>query len=130
MPLFGAMAILVASRLARIAWRIRRRSGPQETLEVGPKGIWVPGLAAPLPWADVAAIRTERARMMTFGQGQVEAWRIVVEPAATAVAGTSGAGAPAAARGAQLAVRSDDLDASFDDVLDLIRFYHPVIEGG
>lgn len=128
MLLIGALAILVVSRLARIAWRVRRRSGPRETLEVGPDGIWVRGLAAPLQWADVAAIRTERAPVMTFGQGQVEAWRIVVEPA-----GTPGAPAPAgapAADGGQLAVRSDELDARFDDVLDLIRFYHPVIEGG
>lgn len=127
--LIGALAILVVSRVARIAWRIRRSSGPQETLEVGPDGIWVPGLAAPLPWADVAAIRTERAGMSTFGQGQVEAWRIVVQPAVTAVASTPGAGARVAP-GGRLAVRSDDLDAPFDDVLDLIRFYHAVVEGG
>jgi len=128
--LIGVMAVLVVSRLARIAWRIRRTSGPRETLEVGPDGIWVPGLAAPLRWADVAAIRTERARMRTFGQGRVEAWRIVVEPAPSVVAVTPAAGAPAVVEGGQLAVRSDDLDAAFDDVLDLIRFYHPVIEGG
>ncbi len=134
-PLIGILTLLTVSRLVRIVWRIRRSSGPRETLEVGPDGIWVPGLAGPLPWTSVATIRTERASSSAFGQGQVEAWRIVVEAAGTAAAGTPGAGAavagpPAAAQGGQLAVRSDDLDAPFDDVLDLIRYYHPVIEGG
>jgi hypothetical protein len=128
--LIAMLAILVLGRLAKIVWRVRQSSGPRETLDVGPDGIWLPGLGAPLPWADVAAIRTERARRMSFGQGQVEAWRIVVEPTATAVVGASGDGAQVAVEGGQLAVRSDDLDAPFDDVLDLIRFYHPVIEGG
>lgn len=134
-PLIGILTLLTVSRLVRIVWRIRRSSGPRETLEVGPDGIWVPGLAGPLPWTSVATIWTERASSSAFGQGQVEAWRIVVEAAGTAAAGTPGAGAavagpPAAAQGGQLAVRSDDLDAPFDDVLDLIRYYHSVIEGG
>jgi hypothetical protein len=121
--LIGVLAVLVLGRLARIVRRVRRSSGPRETLTVGPDGIWVPGLASPLPWADVAVVRTERARAITFGQGQAEAWRIVIEPAVT-----TGAGPPAPVQGGRLAVRSDDLDAPFDDVLDLIRYYHPVVE--
>ena len=83
---------------------------------VGPDGIWTPTMAQRLGWADVAEVRTERAGFIRSGAGQVEAWQLVVVPAAHA----PGAG-PAS-------VRSDDHDAPFDDVLDLLRYYHPVVE--
>jgi hypothetical protein len=44
-----------------------------------------------------------------------QAWRIVVEPVV---------------EGGRLAVRSEDLDAPFDDVIDLVRYCHPVVETG
>lgn len=111
--------------LRSIISRARRSLGPRETLAVGPDGIWTPGKATPLPWADVAWIRTERAGFTRVGPGQVEAWRIVVQPVVALVGGE-----PVVVHGGPVSVRSDDLDAPFDDVLDLIRYYHPVIETG
>jgi hypothetical protein len=104
--------------LKPIIAQIQRSFGPRETLAVGPAGIGIPASAVPLPWTDVAQVRTERAGVAAIGRGQAPAWRLVVEPAASAAANMPPS------------VRSDEIDAPFDDVLDLIRFYHPVIETG
>jgi hypothetical protein len=96
--------------------QVRRSFGPRETLAVGPEGIRTAGMTSPLAWAAVAEVRTERAGVAAIGRGQVPAWRIVVEPGASAAASVPPS------------VRSDEIDAPFDDVLDLIRFYHPVVE--
>jgi hypothetical protein len=96
--------------------QVRRSFEPMKILDVGPDGIWAHGLGRPVPWADVAQVRAERAGLARIWRGKAEAWRIVVEPALTAVGG-----GPAG-------VRSDEIDAPFDDVLALIRCYHPVDE--
>lgn len=66
----------------------------------------------------LTGVRTGRASLVSVGPGQVEPWRIVVE-LQTALLG-----------GGPVAVRSDDVDAPFDETLDLIRYDHPVVETG
>ena len=93
--------------------RLRRAFGDAETMAVGPDGVWLPELGR-VPWSDVTEIRTQRgSSLIGSGGGSVELWRLVF-----------------AGRGREASVDADQLDAPFDDVIDLVRFYHPVVEMG
>jgi membrane protein YdbS with pleckstrin-like domain len=109
----GAFFVPVVSRLVRGLWRFRRQRDPSDSLRVGPGGIWLPELDL-VPWGRVAEVRTARAGFTRSGGGPVERWRLVVVESDGRTSG----------------VESDELDAAFDDVLDLVRFYHPVMEAG
>lgn len=107
-----------ARRLVRLRRLQRRRAVEPRLFAVGPDGAWLPrmGLA---PWTSIAEVRTERAGMTTAGGGPpIERWRLVFLPALG-----SGLGGP-------YGIDSDALDAPFDDVVDLVRNYHPVVETG
>ena len=102
-------------RLARLARRARERGAGAERLRVGPDGLWLAN-GGSIEWPAVRQIRTERAGWTRDGLSpRVERWQLVVE--------AEGDGGPRTA-----SVASDELGAPFDDVLDVIRFYHPVTE--
>ncbi|HET9682384.1 MAG TPA: hypothetical protein VFP19_10125 [Candidatus Limnocylindrales bacterium] len=108
---FVRAGIPEARRLAR---QLRAPGPPTVVLRVGPDGIWLPGTAT-LPWVDVEVIRTETCGYLpNNGEARIPRWRLVVVPAARS--GRSG----------EFGVLSDALDVPFDDVLDLVRYYHPV----
>jgi len=101
-------------RTVRLIRRARERRADPVRLRVDPDGIWTRD-GGPVAWADVREVRTERAGFeRSLGLARVERWRLVVEPAT-----------PARPRGT---ATSDELDAPFDEVLDVIRCYHPVVE--
>jgi len=103
-------------RLGRGLRAYRRARSRPESLAVGPDGIWLPEMGR-VAWDRIGRIATERAGWAKSSAGPpVERWRLVVTP-------TDGPGA-----GGRFDVASDELGARFDDVLDLVRFYHPVIE--
>lgn len=113
-----AVIILIAGLRPLLAeLRRRRRIGASRSiLEIGPDGIRLlaSGLVA---WPDVADVRAERVGFTSGSDGPpLERWRLVVIP---------GAG-PAVGRA--VAVESDLLEAPFEEVVGLVRFYHPVVE--
>lgn len=104
--------------VVRLIGRLRQGRGGTERLRIGPEGVWVAG-AKMRPWNTVGKVRTERAGFVRrLGASPIERWRLVFVPAR---------GGP---MDAPLAVTSDQLDAPFDDVLDLVRYYHAVEEAG
>lgn len=88
------------------------RHGLGETLAVGPDGLSTPGLGR-LAWDQIAEISTERSRFILSGH---ERWRLIITPT------------PWSRTGQRYTVAADDLDRPFDEVLMLIRTYHPVTE--
>jgi hypothetical protein len=101
--------------LLKLVRRLRERRGDTSRLRVGPEGIWLRELGT-VPWALVDQVRMERAGWVRqIGRRPRRRWRLVVR---------TGSG-PA---GREARVASDELDAPFQDVLDLVRFYHPVTE--
>ena len=97
-------------------WRLRGRSRGAERLRVGPDGVWLPGMDT-RPWNSIRQIRAERAGSIRgMGSPSVERWQLVIVPASSAAADS------------QFRVASDELDAPFDEVLALIRRYHPVVD--
>ena len=109
----GVFFVLGLRQLRGTIGRLRRSFGDAETLSVGPDGVWLPDLGR-VAWADVGEVRTERgSSLVSSGSGSVELWRLVI-----VAGGRSGS------------VDGDLLDAPFDDVLDLVRYYHPVVETG
>lgn len=115
--LLGGFVIASLRPVLRELRRRREIAANPVSLEVGPDGIRVPP-AGTIPWADAAEIRTERAGFTSVFGGPVERWRLVVVMASDRPPGIT------------TTVESDRIDARFDDVLDLIRFYHPVVERG
>lgn len=111
----GSFVVLAARPFFAELHRRRLVAASPVSLEVGPEGIRLPP-AGRIAWDDVAEIRTERAGFTSVSGGPVERWRLVVVRAS----------GPRLDRTS--AVESDRIDARFDDVLDLIRFYHPVVE--
>jgi hypothetical protein len=112
----GAIAIVMGLWMLRpLVVQVRRSFEPLESLAVSPDGIWTQELHRLVPWPDVAQVRAEPAGLARIWRGKAEAWRIVVEPVATFGGGVAG-------------VRSDEIDAPFGDVLELIRYYHSVVE--
>lgn len=114
-------AFLVPGFLALRRWVQRSRLGrsPSVLLDVGPDGIWLPEMGR-RAWDQIRQVRTERAGWTRSGASpEVGRWRLVVVPV-DGPYGTAGG----------FGVDSDALDARFDDVLDLVRFYHPVVETG
>lgn len=112
----GGFVVAAIRPFLRELRRRREIAANPISLEVGPTGIRLPP-GGTIPWDDVAEIRTERAGLTSaFGGPGVERWRLVVVRASDPRPGST------------MAVDSDRLDARFDDVLDLIRFYHPVVE--
>ena len=102
--------------VTRLLVRLSQGREGIERLRIGPEGVWLAG-AGTRPWDAIRQVRTERAgTVRRFGTPPIERWRLVFAP-------TKGARADAG-----LAVTSDQLDAPFDEVLDLIRHYHPVTE--
>lgn len=104
--------------MGRMIGRLRRGRVGIERLRIGPEGVWLAG-ADTRPWDRIREVRTERAGFVRrIGRPGIERWRLVFVPVGGAAAGP----APG--------VTSDQLDAPFDDVLDLIRSYHLVVETG
>jgi hypothetical protein len=104
-------------QVLRMLGRLRERPGSAERLRVGPEGLWLQGMDT-RSWDSVREIRTERAGSVRRMGGQsVERWQLVIVPETSA------------AKRHEFRVASDELDARFDDVLDLIRRYHPVDTG-
>lgn len=96
---------------------LARREGA-DRLRVGPEGIWLKDLGD-VRWAQVAEVRTARGGWVRrIGTPSVERWVLEVSTAPDV----------GPVRIGRLA--SDELDASFDDVLDVVRLYHPVVETG
>jgi hypothetical protein len=103
-------------RVFGMLWRLRGRSSGAERLRVGPEGVWLRGMDT-RPWASIRQIRAERAgSVRRLGSPPVERWQLVVVPASSGDADS------------KFRVGSDELDAPFDDVLELIRRYHPVLD--
>jgi hypothetical protein len=101
--------VLMVVRLIR---RARQRRSATTRLRVGPDGIWTDGSGL-LPWDRVSEIRTERAGWLSrIGEGPIERWRLAIVDIG----------------GQRFGVNTDELDADFDGVIDLVRFYHPVAE--
>jgi hypothetical protein len=112
--LFVAVGVPWFRQVLRMLGRLRERPGSAERLRIGPEGVWLQGMDT-RPWNAVREIRTERAGSVRRMGGQsVERWRIVIVPESSA------------AKRHEFRVASDELDARFDDVLALIRRYHPV----
>lgn len=110
--LAAAFVVPGALQLIRLSSRIRSSRSRAASLQIGPEGIWT-ATTGLVPWSDVDEIRTERAGWVRqIGGPSYERWRLAL----TTTAGRAGG------------VRSDEIDARFDDVLDLIRLYHPVSE--
>ncbi len=114
----GFLLFFGARSLRAAVARVRRSSGPPVTLSVGPDGIWIPEMERRMNWEELGEVRTVRAGIVSSGPGSTELWRLVVVPAGEQPSSRS------------FSVDSDLLDAPFDDVLDLIRYYHPVVETG
>ena len=103
-------------RVFGMVWQLRGRSRGAERLRVGPEGVWLQGMGT-RPWNSIRQIRAERAgSVRRMGSPSVERWQLVVLPASSAAADS------------QFRVASDELDAPFDEVLALIRRYHPVVD--
>jgi len=101
-------------RIIRLVRNARERRSDPIRLRVGPEGIWTRD-GGSVAWADIREVRTERAGFdRSRSMVPIERWRLVVEPATS--------GQP---RGT---ATSDELDAPFDEVLDVIRCYRPVAE--
>ncbi len=115
---FLGLAVVIPALLGVVP-RLRRvlQARPGTTLmRLGPEGVWLPDMGQ-LSWDQVAIVRTERAGSARVSSGDfAERWRLVVVPAL----GTG--------RGRPFGITSDLLDAPFEDVLDLVRYYHPVEE--
>lgn len=119
--MLSVAVIIVGPQVVRFGPRaletLRRSWLPAEertVLRVGPDGIWLPGLGT-LAWDRVRAIRARVAGAMPVGvTGQIPRWGLFVEPE------------PGAAPAGEWAVYADQLDTSFDDVVDLVRYYHAV----
>lgn len=115
-----AVAVVVPwlREVVRLIWRLRQGRAGIERLRIGPEGVWLAG-AEPRPWDAIDEVRTERAgSVRRMGSPPIERWRLVFAPARSMATDTS------------LAITSDQLDAPFDEVLDLIRHYHAVVETG
>jgi hypothetical protein len=122
--LVGAIVFLVpvVARLGpRALESVRHSRMPDEArtvLRVGPDGIWLAGLGT-VPWDRVRAVRARVSGTTPIGVGgQIPRWGLFVEPE------------PGNAPAGDWAVYADQLDTPFDDVVDLVRYYHPVEETG
>ncbi|HYL41035.1 MAG TPA: hypothetical protein VET90_06985, partial [Candidatus Binatus sp.] len=123
--LLGVAAILLGPQVVRFGprWleRLRRSRLPPEertVLRVGPDGIWLPGMGD-VPWDRVATVTAKVAGQSPLGiAGQIPRWALFVEPE------------PEGGAAGRWVVYADQLDAPFDDVVDLVRYYHPVVEVG
>ncbi len=115
---FGAFLVVAARPFVAEVRRWRANAAESVSLEVGPEGIRMPPDAL-IPWNEVAQIRTERGGVTeAYGGVEIERWLlVVVRSTGSPIERTSTVG-------------SDRIDDRFDDVLDLVRYYHPVDETG
>lgn len=114
--IFVAVGVPWFRQVFKLVRRLRERPGSAERLRVGPDGVWLQGMDT-RPWASIREIRTERAgSVRSVGSSPVERWQLVVVPRSSVP------------KGPEFRVASDEVDAQFDDVLDLIRRYHPVVD--
>ncbi len=120
-PMLATPVLIVIVGVRRVSGLVKRwrsgSSGDRVRLVIGPDGVWLPEMGR-TAWADVRAIGTERAGLSLGSEGTVEHWRLTVVPGGGANVGRT------------FGVDAEALDAPFDDVLDLIRIYHPVTERG
>jgi hypothetical protein len=114
--LVAAVFVPWLREVLRLIARLRQGREGIERLRIGPEGVWLAG-ADTRAWDAIREVRTERAGLIRrFGTRTIERWRLVFVP--------RGSGRTDATP----AITSDQLDAPFDEVLDLIRHYHKVVE--
>jgi hypothetical protein len=114
----GPIAVRFVPRTLEALRRSRLSDAERTVLQVGPDGIWLPGMGT-VAWEAVRSVRTRVSGTTLVGiTGRIPRWGLYVQ----ADPGREGRGASA--------VFADQLDAPFDDVVDLIRHYHRVEEAG